>query len=157
MRRWHCGELSDQPTLATTDQMGEVTWAFSGPSGTQGKVHCETRWTCVDFITARDAAVAGLGVALLPDHICRTELARGAWSMSSPAGMPRTELSTSFHTASRSIARRSRLHRSSGGGIPAWKDRKLKRPLRSDRDGWEKECPCVDAARLSRPSHAAGL
>jgi DNA-binding transcriptional LysR family regulator len=34
--------------------------------------------TCVDFLALRDAAVAGLGVALLPDHACRRELASGA-------------------------------------------------------------------------------
>jgi DNA-binding transcriptional LysR family regulator len=33
--------------------------------------------TCVDFQALRDAAVTGLGVALLPDHTCRGELASG--------------------------------------------------------------------------------
>ncbi len=33
--------------------------------------------TCVDFMALRDAAVTGLGVALLPDHTCRGELVSG--------------------------------------------------------------------------------
>lgn len=27
--------------------------------------------TCVDFSTVREAAIQGLGIALLPDHTCR--------------------------------------------------------------------------------------
>jgi DNA-binding transcriptional LysR family regulator len=70
--------LSDLPTLATTDQMGEITWAFSGPVGAQRTVRHEPRFTCVDYPALRDAAVAGLGVALLPDHTCQNELANGS-------------------------------------------------------------------------------
>jgi DNA-binding transcriptional LysR family regulator len=70
--------LSDLPTLATTDQMGEITWAFSGQDGAQRTIRHEPRLTCVDFLALRDAAVAGLGVALLPDHTCRSDLAKGS-------------------------------------------------------------------------------
>jgi DNA-binding transcriptional LysR family regulator len=70
--------LSELPTLATTDQMGEIAWAFSGPDGALRTIHHEPRMTCVDFLALRDAAVAGLGVALLPDHACRSELAKGS-------------------------------------------------------------------------------
>jgi DNA-binding transcriptional LysR family regulator len=70
--------LSELPTLATTDQMGEIVWAFSGPDGAQRAIQHEPRLTCVDFLALRDAAVAGLGVALLPDHSCRSELATGS-------------------------------------------------------------------------------
>ena len=70
--------LSDLPTLATTDQMGEIVWEFIGPEGDARSIRHEPRMTCVDFLALRDAAVAGLGVALLPDHACRRELASGA-------------------------------------------------------------------------------
>ena len=69
--------LSNLPTLATTDQMGEITWEFVGPEGEARSIRHEPRMTCVDFLALRDAAVAGLGVALLPDHSCRRELASG--------------------------------------------------------------------------------
>jgi len=32
---------------------------------------------CGDFGAVRDAAVAGLGIALLPDHLCREALGQG--------------------------------------------------------------------------------
>jgi DNA-binding transcriptional LysR family regulator len=69
--------LSELPTLATTDQMGEIVWEFSGPDGELRSIRHEPRMTCVDFMALRDAAVTGLGVALLPDHNCRGELASG--------------------------------------------------------------------------------
>jgi DNA-binding transcriptional LysR family regulator len=69
--------LSELPTLATTDQMGEIVWEFSGPDGEERSIRHEPRMTCVDFTALRDAAVAGVGVALLPDHTCRGELASG--------------------------------------------------------------------------------
>ncbi|MGB6326518.1 MAG: LysR substrate-binding domain-containing protein [Methylocella sp.] len=70
--------LSNLPTLATTDQMGDVVWDFTGPEGEPRSIRHEPRMTCVDFQALRDAAVAGLGVALLPDHACRGELASGS-------------------------------------------------------------------------------
>jgi DNA-binding transcriptional LysR family regulator len=70
--------LTDLPTLATTDQMGEILWEFSGLDGETRSIRHEPRMTCVDFLALRDAAVAGLGVALLPDHSCRGELAIGS-------------------------------------------------------------------------------
>ncbi len=30
--------------------------------------------TCVDFATVREAAINGLGIALLPDHTCRDSI-----------------------------------------------------------------------------------
>jgi DNA-binding transcriptional LysR family regulator len=69
--------LSDLPTLATTDQMGEIVWEFIGPAGELRSIRHEPRMTCVDFLALRDAALAELGVALLPDHSCRRELASG--------------------------------------------------------------------------------
>jgi DNA-binding transcriptional LysR family regulator len=69
--------LNDLPTLATTDQMGEIVWEFRGPDDADVAIRHQPRMTCVDFAALRDAAVAGLGVALLPDHTCRDDLANG--------------------------------------------------------------------------------
>jgi DNA-binding transcriptional LysR family regulator len=69
--------LSEMTTLATTDEMGEILWTFSGPNDEEYSVRHQPRMTCVDFAALRDAAVAGLGVALLPDHACHEELAAG--------------------------------------------------------------------------------
>ncbi len=69
--------LADLPTLATTDQMGEIQWEFKNAEGTIRSVRHEPRMTCVDFGALRDAAVAGLGIALLPDHACWLQVASG--------------------------------------------------------------------------------
>lgn len=65
------------PTLATTDQMGDITWEFFGPNDESRAVVHKPRMCCVDFGALRNAAVAGLGVALLPTHACTRELANG--------------------------------------------------------------------------------
>jgi len=69
--------LADLPTLAATDQMGDIQWEFKNAEGTIRAVRHEPRMTCVDFGALRDAAVAGLGIALLPDHACRMQVANG--------------------------------------------------------------------------------
>ena len=43
---------SDLPTLATTDQMGEIIWEFIGPEG-EGSIRHQPRMTCVDFVALR--------------------------------------------------------------------------------------------------------
>jgi DNA-binding transcriptional LysR family regulator len=40
-------------------------------------IRSEPRMTCVDYVSLRDAAIAGLGVALLPDHACREQVMSG--------------------------------------------------------------------------------
>jgi DNA-binding transcriptional LysR family regulator len=69
--------LNEVATLATTDQMGEIVWDFHGPKDETFSIRHQPKMTCVDFAALRDATVAGLGVALLPDHACRDELEAG--------------------------------------------------------------------------------
>lgn len=70
--------LSTVPTLSSSDQGGEVTWELEGPEA-QRYSHLHTaRFSCGDFSAVRDAAIAGFGVALLPDHACAAALHSGA-------------------------------------------------------------------------------
>jgi DNA-binding transcriptional LysR family regulator len=69
--------LSDLPTLATTTQMGEIVWELTGSNDQIFSIRHEPRMTCEDFAALRDAAVAGLGIALLPEHACSSDLAKG--------------------------------------------------------------------------------
>jgi DNA-binding transcriptional LysR family regulator len=69
--------LADLPTLSPTDQSGEITWALEGPEGESHALRHEPRLTCGDFMALRDAAAANAGVAFLPDHACRDDLATG--------------------------------------------------------------------------------
>lgn len=70
--------LAGVPTLSSSGEDGEVTWTLEGAAGeTRDIVHLP-RLSCGDFSAIRSAAVAGLGVALLPDHACVAELRTGA-------------------------------------------------------------------------------
>ena len=69
--------LAGFPTLGTSDALGEIEWALERDDGTLHVLRHEPRLTCGDFAAVRDAAVGGLGIALLPDHVCADELARG--------------------------------------------------------------------------------
>jgi DNA-binding transcriptional LysR family regulator len=69
--------LAHLPTLSSTDEAGEIEWDLFGPDGAARRIRHEPRMTCGDFLALRDAAVAGTGVALLPDHVCSADLAAG--------------------------------------------------------------------------------
>ncbi|MGF7150647.1 DNA-binding transcriptional LysR family regulator [Sphingomonas zeicaulis] len=69
--------LGTLPTLGSNDEPGEILWDLSGPDGARHAHRHEPRMTCGDFAALRDAAAAGIGVALLPDHVCCDDLASG--------------------------------------------------------------------------------
>lgn len=71
------GLLGTLPTLSTSAEPAPVTWPLEGPDGETRTVRHEPRLICSDFGAVRDAAVAGLGVALLPDHACAAALRSG--------------------------------------------------------------------------------
>ena len=70
--------LATSPTLSTRDDSGAIAWQLEGPDGAAHAISHEPRLTCGDFAAVRVAAVAGMGIALLPDHACRDALASGA-------------------------------------------------------------------------------
>jgi len=65
------------PTLSSADVPGEVTWDLHAADGAVQRWRHEPRMTCGDFGALRCAAIAGLGVALLPDHSCAEALTAG--------------------------------------------------------------------------------
>lgn len=70
--------LLELPTLASTDQTGPVTWEFFNSFDQQRSISHHPRMTCADFGALRCAALAGLGIALLPEHVCKNELENGS-------------------------------------------------------------------------------
>jgi DNA-binding transcriptional LysR family regulator len=70
----HLGLL---PTLATSDDPGEVEWHLEAEDGRTHVLRLEPRMSCGDLAAVREVAIAGLGVALLPDHLCRQTLEKG--------------------------------------------------------------------------------
>lgn len=70
--------IAGQPTLGTSDEIGEIEWLLENDDGETHTLRHEPRMTCTDFSAVRAAAIADLGVALLPDHICTQQLADGS-------------------------------------------------------------------------------
>lgn len=70
--------LASFPTLATSDDQGDVDWYLETEDGRTHVLRHTPRMGCADFTAVRAAAIAGLGVALLPDHTCRESLQAGA-------------------------------------------------------------------------------
>jgi DNA-binding transcriptional LysR family regulator len=69
--------LAAQPTLGSSDDPGEIEWLLERDDGAVHRLAHEPRMTCGDFAALRRAAIADLGVALLPDHICADALRSG--------------------------------------------------------------------------------
>jgi DNA-binding transcriptional LysR family regulator len=69
--------LAKLPTLSTDEEADELVWTLESTSGEKHALRHQPRMTCNDFTAIRDAAMAGIGVALLPDHVCRADIAAG--------------------------------------------------------------------------------
>jgi DNA-binding transcriptional LysR family regulator len=69
--------LRTVPILSTTDDADEVTWSLDAGDGRNTTLRLQPRLGCTDMAVVQAAALTGLGVALLPDHICRAALAGG--------------------------------------------------------------------------------
>jgi DNA-binding transcriptional LysR family regulator len=68
--------LSSMSTVSFIDQI--ESWTLTRPRHDPITVILVPRVICGDIFTLRDAAVGGVGIALLPDHSCRRELADGS-------------------------------------------------------------------------------
>lgn len=69
--------LASLPTVSSAEAPGPVTWNLEGPAGGRHAHTHEPRLACGDFVAVREAAIAGLGVTLLPDHACTAALRSG--------------------------------------------------------------------------------
>jgi DNA-binding transcriptional LysR family regulator len=70
-------QLPDLPMLATSDEGDSVEWQLESEGGATQLVRFEPRLGCSNMATVRNAAADGMGVALLPDHVCRDALLAG--------------------------------------------------------------------------------
>jgi DNA-binding transcriptional LysR family regulator len=64
-------------TLSSTDQPGEISWDLVSVTGGAFHLRHDPRLRCETFAALVAAAVAELGVALLPDHAVAPEIAAG--------------------------------------------------------------------------------
>ena len=70
-------DLATMPRLSTNDGADEVEWHLETEDGRRHSVWGAPRLGCADLAAVRHAAVAGLGVAILPDRVCRDAIAEG--------------------------------------------------------------------------------
>ena len=78
-------QLETLPALSTSDGADTVEWFLETDDGQARTVRITSRLSCADMAAVRDAAIDGLGVALLPDHVCRGALLAGRLSRVLPA------------------------------------------------------------------------
>ncbi len=69
--------LADLPCLSTSDAVEETTWQLETDDGRGHVLRFVPRLGCEDMLAVRKAAMDGVGVALLPDHVCGAALADG--------------------------------------------------------------------------------
>ncbi|WP_439575717.1 LysR family transcriptional regulator [Phreatobacter sp.] len=65
------------PTLTHAEGVLRDHWMLTGPDGQPHDLVHEPVLACGDFVVLRQAALDGLGVALLPDQVCQAELDAG--------------------------------------------------------------------------------
>jgi DNA-binding transcriptional LysR family regulator len=70
-------ELTAHATLGFAPESENQTWQLSGPEGQTVRVEVSPRLVCHDFVVLRTAALAGTGIALLPESLVRTDLDSG--------------------------------------------------------------------------------
>lgn len=70
-------QLASLPALATNDAADDIEWHLETEDGRKHVVRVEPRMGCEDMASVRNAAIDGLGVAILPDHVCRNALDAG--------------------------------------------------------------------------------
>ena len=67
-------ELVDHSTLSMEERQ---EWPLSGPGGQSARIEHQPHLVCHDFEVLLQSALAGQGIALLPESVVRAALARG--------------------------------------------------------------------------------
>jgi DNA-binding transcriptional LysR family regulator len=70
-------ELAKHATLGFAPEADTQTWELQGPQDETVHVEVAPRLVCHDFVVMRAAALAGTGIALLPESLVRTDLDTG--------------------------------------------------------------------------------
>lgn len=70
-------DVARLPTLGHTDRPGLDRWIVVNAAGEQAEIVHEPRLSASTFPILRQAAIGGVGVALLPEYSCREPLAQG--------------------------------------------------------------------------------
>jgi DNA-binding transcriptional LysR family regulator len=71
-------QLSGRDTLDYAGEFDRRPWELVGPDGQSVRAEHSPRIVCHDFVVLRAAALAGLGIARLPESVVREDLRSGA-------------------------------------------------------------------------------
>jgi DNA-binding transcriptional LysR family regulator len=69
-------DLRRFPIIHATERLGPITWELAGPAGKTASVPVDPKVSAGDFPILLDAAIAGIGLALLPEIDCQDALSR---------------------------------------------------------------------------------
>ena len=83
-------DLAMMPTVDLASPSQQHAWEYTGPGDVLASVHHRPRLVSDDMIALRTAAVAGVGLLMLPRMMISDELARGALVPVLPSGCPST-------------------------------------------------------------------
>ena len=73
----HIDQLASVSALATDDAADDLEWRLETADGRKQTLRIAPRLGCENMASVRHAAIAGLGVAILPDHVCFDALRAG--------------------------------------------------------------------------------
>lgn len=71
-------EIAARDTLDYAAESDRQTWELRGPQDKTVRLEHSPRMACHDFVMLRSAALAGLGIARLPENVVSDDLQRGA-------------------------------------------------------------------------------
>jgi DNA-binding transcriptional LysR family regulator len=69
--------VAEAPALGAAGPDHRVRWRLQGPGGVGREIAAPARMACEDFVLRREAALAGLGVTMLPDELIAADLDAG--------------------------------------------------------------------------------
>jgi DNA-binding transcriptional LysR family regulator len=78
-------ELAQHATLSFAPETDRQTWDLLDSTGTAARIEHSPRLVCHDFPLLRAAVLAGLGIALLPESVVRTDIESGRLEQVLPA------------------------------------------------------------------------
>jgi DNA-binding transcriptional LysR family regulator len=70
-------DIAALPTLSQVERAGADTWPLVDAAGDEHIIAHEPRVASTEFGVLRQCAIAGLGIAFLPEFACREPLAEG--------------------------------------------------------------------------------
>ena len=83
-------DVAKLPSIAMSAVDGRAIWYLSGAGDREFALHLKPCFTADDLLTLKYAAIAGTGITVLPDYMCRRELREGKLVEVLPPWRPRT-------------------------------------------------------------------